>query len=58
MWWILKCNFFRSLQDSDVKAKSVSQTDDTKEQEWIKKQEESNEKIQNLLALKEEIEKV
>ena len=36
--------FFRSLQDSDVKAKSVSKTDDTKEQEWIKKQEESNEK--------------
>ena len=46
------------MQDSDVKAKSVSKTDDTKEQEWIKKQEESNEKIQNLLALKEEIEKV
>lgn len=50
-------DYARSLQDSDVKAKSVSQTDDTKEQEWIKKQEESNEKIQNLLALKEEIEK-
>lgn len=49
--------YARSLQDSDVKAKSVSKTDDTKEQEWIKKQEESNEKIQKLLALKEEIEK-
>jgi len=50
-------DYARSLQDSDVKAKGVSKTDDTKEQEWIKKQEESNEKIQKLLALKDEIEK-
>ena len=35
-----------------------SNIDHTKEKEWIKKQEESNERIQSLLELKGEIEKV
>ena len=44
-WYI----YFRHSDDLDVRLK---------DQEWIKKQEESNEKINNLLAIKEDIEKV
>ena len=35
-----------------------SKPDDRKEKEWIKKQKESNERIESLLVLKGEIEKV